>query len=146
MTANKEYKHKERAERMYRYVRLHNGSRLSKYEIYKNVPGYEWHQQASDKCPAIRSDMKYVNANPEHDVLIVFDKQMYYAAMKSEHAIAYYKRKVRSLKTIIEELNVLRSKMDRDGQFSLFGTENGEVHVTYPDDAIDGGDGGADGE
>ena len=130
MKANQDYRHKARAEAMYAYVIAQGGRRVSKREIFENVDGYEWLASASDKCPTIRMDMKYVNANPDHDVLIVFEKQQYYAANKKDEARKYYNRKVTSLKTIVEELNVLRRKMMRDGQFDLFG----DVHVTFPED------------
>ena len=55
-----------------------NGKRFSKRDIYEAVPGYEWHEDASDKCPAIRTDMKIINASSERDAIIVFDHQEYY--------------------------------------------------------------------
>jgi hypothetical protein len=119
---------------MYAYVTSQAGRHVSKREIYEHVEGYDWPEDASDKCAEIRLDMKYANAL-DHDVIIVFEKQEYYAALEKDEALKFYNRKVRSLKTIVKELNVLGPKISRDGQCSLLVTEDGSgIHIVFPND------------
>ena len=86
-----------------------NGKRFSKREIYEAVPGYEWHEDASDKCPAIRTDMKIINASSERDVTIVFDHQQYYYATREE-VLAFIERKKRTISVANKEIYVLKKE------------------------------------
>lgn len=104
--------------RLHDYIKAQNGRHVSKREVYEHVPGYEWHGSASDKCPAIRTDMKAINASPECDSMIVFDHQEYYWASESE-VRSFIARKVRTIRTASEEISALSSKLGRDGQGRL---------------------------
>ena len=99
-----------------------NGKRFSKRDIYEAVPGYEWHEDASDKCPAIRTDMKIINASSERDAIIVFDHQEYYYATR-EQVLAFIERKKRTISVANKEIYVLKKKLAKHNQGKLFNNQ-----------------------
>ena len=99
-----------------------NGKRFSKRDIYEAVPGYEWHEDASDKCPAIRTDMKIINASSERDAIIVFDHQEYYYATR-EQVLAFIERKKRTISVANKEIYVLKKKLAKHKQGKLFNNQ-----------------------
>lgn len=107
-----------------------NGKRFSKREIYEAVPGYEWHEDASDKCPAIRTDMKIINASSERDVTIVFDHQKYYYATRDE-VLAFIERKKRTISVANKEIYVLKKKLANHNQGKIF---NNQLNPLKEDD------------
>lgn len=104
-----------RQHRLADFIEASDGRRLSKREIYENVPGYEWHENASDKCPTIRTDMKAINASSERDVTIVFDHQEYYYATQEE-VLDFIERKRRTIRECSREIYALKKKLARNGQ------------------------------
>lgn len=104
--------------RLHDYIKSQNGRKVSKREIYEAVPGYEWHDGASDKCPTIRADMKAINASGECDSMIVFDHQLYYWGTKAEIE-AFIARKIRTIRTAKAEIDELSRKLALDGQGEL---------------------------
>lgn len=103
-----------------------NGKRFSKREIYEAVPGYEWHEDASDKCPAIRTDMKIINASSERDVTIVFDHQEYYYATREE-VLAFIERKKRTISVANKEIYVLKKKLAKHNQGKLLNNQGNPI-------------------
>ena len=106
-----------------------NGKRFSKRDIYEAVEGYEWHEDASDKCPAIRTDMKAINASSERDVIIVFDHQEYYYATL-EQALAFIERKKRTISVANKEIYVLKKKIAKNGQGKILNNQLKELKET----------------
>ena len=104
-----------------------NGKRFSKREIYENVDGYEWHEDASDKCPSIRVDMKAINASGERDVIIVFDHQEYYYATHDE-VLAFIERKKRTISVANKEIYILKKKLRLHGQGKIFNNQLNELN------------------
>lgn len=103
-----------------------NGKRFSKRDIYEAVEGYEWHENASDKCPAIRTDMKAINASSERDVIIVFDHQEYYYATREE-VLAFIERKKRTISVANKEIYILNKKLAKHNQGKLLNNQNNEL-------------------
>ena len=101
--------------RLHDFIKSQNGRKISKREIYEAVGGYNWHERASDKCPAIRTDMKAINASGDCDSIIIFDHQEYYWATK-EQARAFIARKIRTIRTAKKEIDELSAKLGSDGQ------------------------------
>lgn len=112
--------------RLYDLIKNGNGKRFSKREIYEAVEGYEWHENASDKCPAIRVDMKIINASSECDAIIVFDHQEYYFAT-AEQVQAFIERKKRTISVANKEIYVLKKKYEKNGQGKLFNAQLNEL-------------------
>lgn len=104
-----------RQQRLADYIKAGEGKRFSKRDIYENVPGYEWHENASDKCPTIRADMKKINASSERDAIIVFDHQEYYYASREE-VLNFIERKKRTISVANKEIYVLKRKLAKQGQ------------------------------
>lgn len=104
-----------RQQRLADFIKAGNGRRFSKREIYENVEGYNWHENASDKCPTIRTDMKVINASTERDAIIVFDHQQYYYASR-EQVQNFIDRKQRTIQTAGREIGVLKRKLAMQGQ------------------------------
>lgn len=104
-----------RQHRLADLIEAGNGKRFSKREIYDAVPGYEWHEDDSDKCPCIRTDMKAINASSERDVIIVFDHQEYYYATREE-VLTFIERKKRTISVANKEIYVLKKKLAKNGQ------------------------------
>lgn len=119
--------------RLHDYIKAQEGRHVSKREIYESVPGYEWHERASDKCPSIRSDMKAVNSSSECDSMIVFDHQEYYWATEEE-VRAFIGRKIRTIRTAKDEIDTLAHKLGMDGQGALLNNalnpSDGRFHET----------------
>lgn len=111
-----------RQHRLADFIENGNGKRFSKRDIYEGVPGYEWHENASDKCPSIRSDMKIINASSERDVTIVFDHQNYYYATYEE-VLAFIERKKRTISVANKEIYVLKKKLAKHNQGKLFNNQ-----------------------
>lgn len=61
--------------RLHDFIKSGNGRRFTKREIFENVEGYVWHENASDKCPTIREDMRAINESSEVDAIIVFENK-----------------------------------------------------------------------
>ena len=125
-----------RQHRLADYIEANEGKRLSKRDIYENVPGYEWHENASDKCPTIRTDMKAINASSERDVTIVFDHQEYYYAT-SEELLNFIERKRRTIRECSREIYALKKKLAKNGQGKVLnnqlnplGSGDEEFHTT----------------
>lgn len=104
-----------RQQRLADFIKAGDGERFSKREIYENVPGYEWHENASDKCPTIRTDMKAINASTERDAIIVFDHQKYYYATRQE-VLKFIERKKKTISVANKEIYVLKRKLAKHGQ------------------------------
>lgn len=125
--------------RLYDFIKAGNGARFSKRDIYENVDGYEWHENASDKCPSIRTDMKAINASNELDAVIVFDHQMYYWAT-AEEIETFINRKKKTISIANKEIYVLKKKLAKHGQGKLLNNQlnpmkpsDKEVHEVYRD-------------
>lgn len=116
--------------RLHDFIKAGNGRRFTKREIFENVEGYEWHENASDKCPAIRTDMKAINESSEVDAIIVFDHQEYYSATE-EQVLEFIERKKRTIKTAGREVGVLTRKLRKHGQCKLL---NNQLNPMKPSD------------
>ena len=99
-----------------------NGKRFTKREIFEAVEGYEWHEDASDKCPSIRIDMKAINASSERDAIIVFDHQMYYYATRDE-VLSFIDLKKRTISVANKEIYVLKKKLAKNGQCKIWNNQ-----------------------
>jgi hypothetical protein len=113
--STKKIKLTTRQHRLADLIEKGDGRRFTKREIYEAVEGYEWHEDASDKCPAIRTDMKAINASSERDAIIVFDHQKYYYATYDE-VLAFIDRKKRTISVANKEIYVLKKKLAKHGQ------------------------------
>lgn len=122
MTKTKKKKLTTRQHRLADLIESGNGKRFSKREIYEAVPGYEWHEDASDKCPTIRMDMKAINASSERDAIIVFDHQEYYYATR-EQVKTFIARLERTIKTASKEKSILKRKLAKSGQYKLLNNQ-----------------------
>lgn len=121
---------------LHNYIASRKGERVSKRDIYENVSGYAWNENASDKCATIRLDQKAINASGECDSLIVFDHQEYYLATR-EQVEGFIERKMRTIRTAAREVSELRRKLGLDGQGKLLNNQlnplregNEEFHET----------------
>ena len=112
--------------RLHDLIKSGNGKRFTKREIFEQVGGYAWHKDDSDKCPAIRSDMKAINASSECDAIIVFDNQEYYYATE-EQVWAFIERKKRTISVANSEIYVLKKKLARNGQCKLVNNQLNEL-------------------
>lgn len=112
--------------RLHDFIKNGDGKRFTKREIYEAVEGYEWHENHSDKCPAIRIDMKAINASSECDALIVFDHQCYYYATR-EQVEDFIERKKRTISVANKEVYVLKKKLALNYQGKLFNNQGNEL-------------------
>ena len=115
-----------RQQRLADLIKSGNGKHFTKREIFENVDGYEWHADASDKCPAIRTDMKAINASGERDIIIVFDHQEYYYASRDE-VLAFIERKKRTISVANKEIYVLKKKLALNGQGKVLNNQLNEL-------------------
>ena len=118
-----------RQHRLADFIKAGDGKRFSKRDIFDNVEGYEWHENASDKCPAIRVDMKAINASSERDITIVFDHQMYYYATRDE-VLAFIERKKRTISVANKEIYILKKKLRMNGQCKILNNQLNELNDT----------------
>lgn len=118
-----------RQQRLADFIKAGDGKRFSKREIYEAVPGYEWHEHASDKCPTIRADMKKINASTERDAIIVFDHQMYYYATYEE-VQTFIERKKRTISVANKEIYVLKRKLAMHNQGKCLNNQLNPVKST----------------
>lgn len=115
--------------RLHDFIKSGNGKRFTKREIYENVEGYEWHENASDKCPTIRTDMKAINASSECDAIIVFDHQEYYYATREE-VLFFIERKRNTIREASREVYALRRKLAKNNNYKLLNNQFNELKET----------------
>lgn len=117
----------DRQKALIAYIVAQEGRHVSKREIYENVAGYEWNEAASDKCSAIRLDMKAINASDEEDKTIILDgHQCYYWPTKKEF-LKFRNKKVKELNTRKAEVVDCDYKLGIHGTFSFEEISEGEL-------------------